>query len=143
MDLNEQQRELFAKRIKDERYKKGWSQKHITEQLGLSRSNTVCNWEYGHRTPRTLETVERLAEMFDVTTDYLIGRTNRPQGTAKDDELLQELEITDTQDLLSKYNFTVDRQPLTERQALMALDLVRSFIRSERDILGKEAVTTR
>ncbi|MGT2714551.1 helix-turn-helix domain-containing protein [Streptococcus pluranimalium] len=40
--------------------------------IGISQSS-YSNWENGNREP-SLENVVRLAKLFGVTTDYLLGR---------------------------------------------------------------------
>lgn len=69
-------------RLREEREKKGWSQVFVSERLGMKRSSTYANWEYGLREPDA-EMLGKLAQLFGVTTDYLIGIEEFPiQGRA-------------------------------------------------------------
>lgn len=52
------------------RRQRAWSQEELAEKLGVSRQS-VSKWESGGSIP-DLERVVRLAELFDVSTDYLI-----------------------------------------------------------------------
>lgn len=61
--------------LRNLRENKGWSQKLVAQKLKIKQSSTYANWEYGIRDPDT-ETLDRLADLFGVTTDYLLGRTN-------------------------------------------------------------------
>jgi len=63
---------LDQKRLKMLRNKKQFSQKQLADALGVPHG-TYRNWEQGLRTPDT-ETVMKLAEYFNVSTDYIFGR---------------------------------------------------------------------
>ena len=54
------------------REKEGLTQKQVANYLQLSRS-TYTYYELGKRQP-SLQTLSRLAELFRVSTDYLLGR---------------------------------------------------------------------
>ncbi|WP_438838960.1 helix-turn-helix domain-containing protein [Streptococcus pluranimalium] len=62
----------FASRLKELRKKRGLTQRQIADELSINRV-TYTNWEKGNREP-SLENVVRLAKLFGVTTDYLLGR---------------------------------------------------------------------
>ena len=55
------------------RKEKGLGQKEMATRLNLS-VGTISNYENSVHAP-DLNTLCRLAEFFDVTTDYLLGRT--------------------------------------------------------------------
>ena len=59
--------------IKDERNKRSLSQLALSKLIGVSQQ-TVGSWETGRTSPDLLMLVN-LADFFDVTTDYLLGRT--------------------------------------------------------------------
>jgi transcriptional regulator with XRE-family HTH domain len=56
------------------------SQVEVARALGISRSG-FSMYELGQREP-DMETVRKLANYFNVTTDYLLGRTDDPSGGA-------------------------------------------------------------
>jgi transcriptional regulator with XRE-family HTH domain len=60
--------------IKELREKMGLTQKEFAERFGTAMT-TVSGWETGNRTPR-LEVLEKLAEFFGVTVNYLLGDEN-------------------------------------------------------------------
>jgi len=62
----------LGERLKKLRNKRGWSQVFVANKLGLKRSSTYANYEYGIRDPDT-DTLVRLAEIFETTTDYLLN----------------------------------------------------------------------
>ena len=63
---------LIGKRIKDMRLEKGMSQQELGDLIGVTKVS-VCGYENGTRTP-SLETFCILADIFETTTDYLLGR---------------------------------------------------------------------
>lgn len=63
--------ETFCKRIKELRESEGLTQKALAEKLNTTNS-TVCDWEKG-RTQPDLEMLAKLARLFEVSTDYLVG----------------------------------------------------------------------
>ena len=62
---------IFCKRIKELREEKELTQKALAEQLNTTNS-AVCDWEKG-RTQPDLEMLAKLACLFEVSTDYLVG----------------------------------------------------------------------
>jgi transcriptional regulator with XRE-family HTH domain/phage FluMu protein Com len=74
----------LGQRIYDERKKKGLSQTDLATEIGVS-AKAVSKWETGEAQP-TLENVSRLAEVFHVSTDYLLsGVTISPSGAKQKD----------------------------------------------------------
>ena len=67
---------MLAERIAHLRNQRGLTQQELAEGLNLSQ-RTVAAWEGGSRKP-SYETLWELADFFDVTTDYLLGRTDIP-----------------------------------------------------------------
>lgn len=48
-----------------------YTQRQLADYLGLS-ANTVCEWEKGRSEP-SIATIIKLATVFDVSADYLLG----------------------------------------------------------------------
>ncbi len=65
----------FQNIFKRLRSSSGLTQVEIAEKLGISRS-TIGMYETGAREP-DFETLEKIADFFNVDTDYLLGRTNK------------------------------------------------------------------
>ena len=65
----------FSKVFKHLRQAKGLSQESAAKCLGVSRS-AVSMWEVGAREP-DFDTLELIADFFNVDTDYLLGRTDK------------------------------------------------------------------
>lgn len=63
----------FSTRLSALREQKGWSKTYVAKQIGLTSMQTYANYEYGRREP-DFETTKKLANLFNVSTDYLLGR---------------------------------------------------------------------
>lgn len=63
----------LGQRIKELRQEKGVDQTEFAKWLGTSQTN-VSRWENDKFEP-DLETIVKIAQFFEVTTDYLLGVT--------------------------------------------------------------------
>ncbi len=66
---------LFANILKTLRTANGYTQEELAVRLNVSRSS-LRMYESGAREP-DFETLIKIADFFNVTTDYLIGRSNK------------------------------------------------------------------
>ena len=65
---------VFSNRLKSLRVSKNVTQVQVAESIGLSES-AYQHYERATREP-TLSNITKLADFFDVSVDYLLGRTN-------------------------------------------------------------------
>lgn len=65
---------IFATRLKELRKEKAMTLKQVSMALGMPLM-TYANYEQGKREP-SLSTLNLLCDFYDVTSDYLIGRTD-------------------------------------------------------------------
>lgn len=64
---------IFSERIKELRQKKkGLTQQKLAEILGI-KQNSYSDWETGKNEP-SLENLVKLADLFEVSLDWLFGR---------------------------------------------------------------------
>lgn len=75
-DLNK----LFSERFKKFRELRGFTQTEIAEKLGFKNYTTISKWESGKNLPRGKE-LKLLAEILNVSSDYLMGLSDSPHGT--------------------------------------------------------------
>lgn len=61
--------------LKEERTKRGYTQQEIANILNISRVAYTL-YENGKNTPTT-DNILRLADLYNVSTDYLLGRYNK------------------------------------------------------------------
>lgn len=64
-------------RLKELRKKKGVSQLRMATDLNTTQ-NTISRYETGEREPGIAELI-KIADYFNVSVDYLIGRTENPK----------------------------------------------------------------
>lgn len=75
---------MFGKRLATLRKQKELSQYELADRLGFSRGQ-IANYEQGKREP-DYGTLEKIADFFEVTTDYLLGRTDIPSPPDTDSD---------------------------------------------------------
>ncbi len=71
----------FAQRLKTLRKERGITQQQLADGVGISKGG-LSYYENSGRTP-DISILERFADYFGVTTDYLLGRTNAQTQKAK------------------------------------------------------------
>ena len=64
----------FKERLKELRVERTLSQVQLAKAIGVSQ-RSISNWENGER-QTDYETLEKVAEFFSVSTDYLLGITD-------------------------------------------------------------------
>ena len=69
--------EVFSKRVKMLRKKNNIKQSDLGKIIGLS-DNAISDIERGYRLT-TMEKLVALADYFEVSIDYLVGRTDNPK----------------------------------------------------------------
>ena len=70
--------EIMSKRLKTLRENMNLSQARLAKEIGVTQA-TVNRYETGKATP-TVETLLWYADHFDVSLDFIFGRTSEPQG---------------------------------------------------------------
>lgn len=83
----------FGERLRVLREKEGLHQKEMATKLKMANT-TYHNYESGKREP-DIETIKYISNFFDVTTDYLLGKTDNPKTVVKFDipEELKEIGV--------------------------------------------------
>jgi transcriptional regulator with XRE-family HTH domain len=119
---------MIGKRMRQLREKRGWTQAYVAEKLDI-KTNTLTNYELENR-GLTEEMIVKVADLFGVSVDYLLGRVNIPDAvlTAMERSFSDSIEL-DEQDFL-KLNITVAGKPLTVEEK----KLFRALIRAKRGL---------
>lgn len=68
---------MLGQRIQELRFGCGWSQVEVAKRLQVTKQ-TVSNWENGNIQP-SIDMLIRLARLFHVSTDYLLGMEDVPR----------------------------------------------------------------
>lgn len=69
---------LFAKRLKELRKAKKLTREELGAKVGTNEKN-IYNWEMAGKIPSDLDIYIALADYFEVTIDYLMGKTDNPK----------------------------------------------------------------
>lgn len=87
----ENKNEVFGKRLKLLRDKTGKSQEDIAKAIGISRAR-YSHYENNHVEP-DMSLIRQLSELYNVSTDYLLGITEIPHRDeeSKRDEIIHKI----------------------------------------------------
>ena len=83
-------------RLRELRNKSDLTQNEIANKLGVS-GQTILNWENGIYEPKISQLIQ-LADLFDVTVDYLIERKTNDKNI---DNICKELERIPKEDIIN------------------------------------------
>lgn len=95
---------FFSQRLKNYRGKlksqdSKWTQQYVANKIGVARV-TYTAYENGTKMP-PVDTVNSIAELFNIKTDYLLGRTDNPEPSNEDYSYNTLKQINE---LLKKFN---------------------------------------
>ncbi len=114
--------------LKAIRKRKNLSQEDIAKILNV-KQNTISNWE-NEKTEIDKTSLNILADFFEVSVDYLLGRTNQPQAIEKalgidqeQKDRLKNIPIAFYNKLGAKLD-NVDLSPEGQQDILKYIDLV-------------------
>ena len=106
------------KRIRELRKEKNITMKQLGEVIGVAES-TISLYENGKRQPDN-DTLQKLADYFCTTTDYLLGRTDEPATNSLDKQLegvdfalwgeVHDLTDEEKQDIINFVKFTKSKR---------------------------------
>jgi len=119
--------------LKKLRTEKGLSQKELTDQLAINRS-TYARYETSSTQP-DFDTLEKLADYFNVSIDYLLGRTNNSVSyLEKTQEINVSNELNDRLTLLqnelkTSKHLTFNGEPMSEEAKEALLEAMQFGIR--------------
>lgn len=65
----------FGNKIKELRTEKQWTQEFVAEKLNISMG-ALSRYETGMYEPKSLDLVKDFAVLFNVSTDYLLGKSD-------------------------------------------------------------------
>lgn len=81
---------IFSDRLKKLRKQHKISQEALAKELFISQQ-AVGKWENDKATPNP-EMLAKIADIFDVSTDYLIGRINQEEPTPEEWDSLTDMQ---------------------------------------------------
>jgi transcriptional regulator with XRE-family HTH domain len=89
--------DIFTERLKAARELRGLSQTQLATDSGLPPSS-VSHFEAGARKP-SFDNLKRLAGALNVTTDYLLGRSDTPDASSTAGRLHRDMHKLSSEDL--------------------------------------------
>lgn len=113
------------KRLKELRKTNNVSQQEFATHMNVAQ-NTVSRWENGERL-MDAETLLKAAEYFNVSTDYLLGRSD-----LKEESLLNKKETINTDGLSdNKKALLTFAETVPEDKAAMILQVMKSIVEAD------------
>lgn len=82
--------DIFRKRLQEARDRRELSQDELAKRANLQPS-AISHFETGARKP-SFDNLKRLSDALEVSSDYLLGRTNEPDGIIEGDTLYRDYE---------------------------------------------------
>lgn len=124
MTKQEEEQIKIGRRIAELRESKNISQTELASRININRS-VLNRIELGTRPARDLE-LKGIANVLDVSTDYLVGNTDNPNSVDDD------MNAVDLDKALSEEGMAMfDGQPLSEEYKKALLTMLRAEKRGE------------
>ena len=101
-------------RLREVREKANKTQSEVAAYLGVSRQG-YNNYELGNRQLNP-DMLNKLADYFDVSTDYLLEREEKPKKKTKDEREIESIIENTISDLESSDGLMFDGVPATEEE---------------------------
>jgi transcriptional regulator with XRE-family HTH domain len=76
----------FSDKLINLRESHDWSKTYVANHIGLKNMQTYANWEYGKSEPDQ-GMLKELANLFDVTVDYLVDNNQTPEWATEKDTI--------------------------------------------------------
>jgi len=86
----------IGNKITELRKQKGWSQSELAKQISASRE-AIGKYERNEAIP-SVETAKNIADVFDVSLDYLVGDLLKPSFDKRMVERLEDFELLTEED---------------------------------------------
>lgn len=111
--------------------------KELSIKIGIGE-NSLYRWD---KTSPQSDKLQKVADYFGVTTDYLLGRTDTPQFTAKNERDVQKT-LTELKEGLSNRNtigyFKNDGEEIDEEDAELLAEALDFVVRQSKLIAKKK-----
>ena len=112
----------LGSRIRELRKAEGMSQKELALNLGVSTS-AVGMYEQGRREPDS-EKLSGLCEIFGVTMDYLLGRSETARSVPETNDIVEAFDQM-TNDILERGGLMFDGKPIEREEVERVVEAMR------------------
>ena len=99
----------FGEKIKQLRLENKWTQEDVCMKLNIS-SGALSRYETGMYEPKSLDLVKDFANLFNVSTDYLLGKSDIRTPNSQIDNILNEAMIGMSREEYEKLTETQKKQ---------------------------------
>ena len=99
----------FGEKIKQLRLENKWTQEDVCIKLNIS-SGALSRYETGMYEPKSLDLVKDFANLFNVSTDYLLGKSDIRTPNSQIDNILNEAMIGMSREEYEKLTETQKKQ---------------------------------
>ena len=117
----------LSKRLTKIREERGYKRTELAETLGIPY-RTITNYETGEREPGHSYIIIKIAKLFNVTTDYILGLEN--ETSSPDQEEPERSELVSKDELVNFLKSVGIENPKVSRQDLEFLDAVASLVKA-------------
>lgn len=114
----------FKTRLKRLRKQRELTQQQVGDYIGVSKV-AVSGYENGIRNPE-IETLKKLADLFDISIDYLVGNTDIPNKACDEANSNFAHLISDKGLLEGKHILFIDDEVVSEALLLESFDFIRA-----------------
>jgi transcriptional regulator with XRE-family HTH domain len=114
---------MLGIRIKSLRKEKKYSQLELAKLLNVSQS-TIAYYEKEQKQP-SHDTLTKLADIFNVTVDYLLGRTDI-KYTNTENKLIHEMDLT-PEILMDKYNLVIEGKKASKEEIEEVIQYIKAL----------------
>lgn len=116
-------------RIMSLRERNHLTQETLAGSLGISRAS-LSHYEKMRREP-DFNTIQKIADFFKVSIDYLLGRTSNPNMVLDENvkDFVDHLELSD-RNIIDRFSLIIDGRELSEEEAKSFI----AFVRAERSM---------
>lgn len=116
----------FGSRLKEARKSKKLTQIEVASTLGID-DTTISKYENDKSEPDN-ETLKKLSALYDVSIDYLVGRTADPKRVLKE-QARQLIDMVDRnlndEEVVANLNLILDGQLVEKEEVLIFISLIR------------------
>lgn len=117
---------MLKDNLKKLREAKGLTKKQTALELGISE-RAYITYEYGEREPK-LETLQKLADFYGVTTDYLLGRPEAKPPQNAIDSLVEEQSLHAVEESLLRMYFKLEPKKRAEFMQSVLEDVQKNML---------------
>lgn len=132
---------MFGSRLRELRKIKGLTMKELGKKFSLAES-TISGYENGNRRP-DLEMIDAFADFFNVSSDYLLGRSDNPipsellNPTSKDEKDIAKRMEEIRKDLSKQDGLSFHGEPLSDEAIESLMEAMEHVVRQTQRINKK------